>query len=775
MKKIPLISALIGMGAFAIIAQVLFIREFLVVFYGNELCLGMIFASWLVGIAFGAWVASRIDTNSLNPLSIVVILLILMATILPPLIYLARITREIFGILPGEFIPFHFMFGASMILISPCSFLIGFIFPFACKAYVEPGRDSAAGIGWVYILEAVGSIIGGLVMTFYLILFLNPFQIIGISSLVILANGLALSLKLKSKQAETILGGLCLVLIIFYSYLFLSHSLGKIDEFTVLKRWNAFSKGMKLIDSTDSRYQNIIVALEADQYNVYGNGQYFSSFPDEYYSATFAHLILTQHPNPQRVLLIGDGAGGILKEMLKHPILRLNFVELDPKLIKTIYQYLPPEDKEALTDKRVRVHYSDGRRYLKENTGEHDMIILNIPDPSTAMLNRFYTVEFFREARERLKTDGILVTNVSSGVNYIGREVGDHTGSIYQTLLKVFPYILVTPGDVNYFFASSTPGIITSDTRLLASRYVQRDISTPFFSQYHFQMLLPPDRVRFIQDALNRMEPTPVNTDLKPIAYFYNLVLWAIFSGGREKLSIGFLQRVAGTRMWWFLLPLFIFLVIRVAYVYLKKEKMNKHLTFNCLFAITTTGFAGLALEIVIIFSFQNIYGYVYQKIGLIVALFMVGLTLGGYGMNLLIQRGYRRWTQILMANELMIFANALVLPYIFKAFAETGSLGSPSLGSEYVLMILVALIGFLTGFEFPLVSKIISELGMGTGKVAGIIDGFDHFGACLGGFFTGSFLVPLFGTEGSCILIAALNLLSFIFLLFSSVYYKRV
>lgn len=41
----------------------------------------------------------------------------------------------------------------------------------------------------------------------------------------------------------------------------------------------------------------------------------------------------------------------------------------------------------------------------------------------------------------------------------------------------------------------------------------------------------------------------------------------------------------------------------------------------------------------------------------------------------------------------------------------------------------------------------------METGKVAGIIDGFDHFGACLGGLFTGSFLVPLFGTEGSCIL----------------------
>lgn len=770
MKKSFLISALIGMGAFAIIAQVLLVREFLVVFYGNELCLGMVFASWLVGIAFGAWVAGKTPLNSLNSLCILVILLILISTILPPLIYLIRITRKIFDIPPGEFIPFPFMFAASMIFISPFSFLIGFIFPFACKAYVKPGGESAIGIGWVYILEAMGSIIGGLVVTFYLILFLNPFQITGILSVVILLNALALSIKLKPKPAGTILGGLCLALIISYGYLFLSHSLKKIEEFTVLKRWHAFSKGMKLIDSTDSMYQNIIVALEVDQYNVYGNGQYISSFPDEHYSATFAHLILTQHPNPQYVLLIGGGSEGILKEMLKHPIQSLDFVELDPKLITTIYRYLPPEDKEAFSDVRVHVHYSDGRRYLKENTGEYDMIILNIPDPSTAMLNRFYTVDFFREAQRRLKRDGILVTSVSSGENYIGREVGDYTGSVYQTLLKVFPYILVIPGDVNYFFATSTPGITTSDTRILASRYSERGIHTPFFSQYHFQMLLPPDRVRFIQDALNRMEHTPLNTDLKPITYFYNLVLWAIFSGGREKFSISFLQKVASARMWWLVLPLFIFFVIRATYVYFKKEEIDKHLTFNCLFAITTTGFAGLAFEIVIIFSFQNIYGYVYQKIGLIVALFMVGLAFGGYGMNLVIRRGYRVWTEILMANELMIFAYAFALPHIFKAVAETGSLGSLSFGSEYVFMILITMIGFLTGFEFPLVCRMLSELGMRTGKIAGIVDGFDHFGACLGGFFTGSLLVPLFGTEGACFLIGALNLLSFIFFLFSAV-----
>ncbi len=771
MKKLSLISALIGMGAFAIIAQVLFIREFLVVFYGNELCLGMIFASWLAGITFGAWGGSKARLNFLNSLSILVILLILMSTILPPLIYLTRITREIFAILPGEFIPFPFMFGASMIFISPFSFLIGFIFPFACKAYVELGGESAVGIGWVYILEAVGSIIGGLVMTFYLILFLNPFQIMGILSLLILANALTLSLTLKSKPAARILGGLCLALIITYGYLFLSHSLTKINEFTVLKRWHTFSKGIELIDSRDSRYQNIIVALEADQYNIYGNGQYFSSFPDEYYSATFAHLILTQHPNPQHVLLIGGGAEGILKEMLRHPIQSLDFVELDPKLIKTTYKYLPPEDKEALSDERVHVHYSDGRRYLKENTREYDMIILNIPDPSTAMLNRFYTVDFFQEARKRLKRDGILVTSVSAGVNYIGREVGDYTGSVYQTLLAVFPYVLVTPGDVNYFFAASTPGITTSDTRILASRYIQRGVRTPFFSQYHFQMLLPPDRVRFIRNALNRMEVMPLNTDLKPITYFYNLVLWAIFSGGREKSSLGLLQSVARTQTWWFLLPLVIFFFIRATYVHLNREKMEGHLTFNCLFAITTTGFAGLALEIVIIFSFQNIYGYVYQKIGLIVALFMVGLAFGGYGMKLMIQRGYKRWTEILMANELMIFVYAVALPSVFKVLAKTGSLGPLSLGSEYLFMALVALIGFLTGFEFPLVSKIISELGVETGRVAGIIDGFDHFGACIGGLLTGSFLVPLFGIGGSCVLIGSLNLLSFIFLLFSSVY----
>ena len=80
----------------------------------------------------------------------------------------------------------------------------------------------------------------------------------------------------------------------------------------------------------------------------------------------------------------------------------------------------------------------------------------------------------------------------------------------------------------------------------------------------------------------------------------------------------------------WFALPLFILFLLRIAYVLIRKDRLMHHLKFNGLLAIATTGFAGMALEIILLFAYQNIYGHLYYKVGLIITLFMLGLSLGG-------------------------------------------------------------------------------------------------------------------------------------------------
>jgi spermidine synthase len=775
-KKISTLMAFVLIGCYSIIVQVLFIREFMVVFLGSELCLGIIFASWLIGISLGAAIGARI-IRRLEEIWLIFIVSQAVICVVPFFqIYFIRIIREILRIPPGEYISLAPLTASTFLLILPFSFMIGLIFPCASKLSVgkadsvrKPGqgysslqqkwggflsngvKNKAQQIGRVYILEAVGSLIGGLALTFYLITHFRPYETLSAISLLISANCLILSLSHKnifSRVASTFY----IILFLAFNYLLISGNVAKLDDLFIQKRWEAYHNHLVMTTSIDSLYQNIVVATKEDQYSLFSNGQYMLSFPDPYQSAVFAHFLLSQHSHPHKVLLVGGGVAGTIGEILKHPVTLLHYVELDPRLIEASLPFLPLEDRKALEDKRVEVFYTDGRYYTKNAKEKYDMIILNLPDPSTAMLNRFYTLEFFEEIKEILNDDGIVVTGITSAVNYIGEEVGVYTSSLYHTLKRVFPYIIIVPGSKNYFFAASTPNVVTSDCEVLAERYQSRHISSDYFTPYHFTMLLPEERVKFIKRALEKKSDVRINTDSHPVTYFYNLVLWEIFSGKRGEGNI--FQNLSGG-LTWFVFPLLVMFFVRIVYVLLKKERVSHHLKFNGLLAIATTGFAGMALEIILLFAFQNTYGYVYQKVGLIVALFMLGLSLGGYLMNQLISGKERNWIKILIINEFLICIYSLCLPYITTLFSA-----SATISLEYLFMILVVGAGLLTGLEFPLVSRIFIDHAE-VGTVAGWVDSFDHLGACFGAILTGTILVPLLGTYLSCLFTGALNLMS--------------
>ena len=767
----------------------------MVVFFGSELCLGIIFASWLIGISLGAASGARMVKRFKEVFPLFILFQVIICVVPFFQIYFIRVIRSLLGIPPGEYISLVPLISGTFLLIVPFSFMIGLIFPYACKLPVEKVnpirkreqnlkphtnsllfslrhkwrsflsngvKNKAQKIGVVYIVEAVGSLIGGLLLTFYMIQHFRPYEMLSIISLLILVNGVILFLSHKNTFNRIFLT-FYFILLLLLDYLLISGNVAHLDDFLIKKRWKSYHNQLAMTISLDSLYQNIVVALKEEQYSLFSNGQYILSFPDPYQSAVFAHLTLSQHPNPHKVLLVGGGTAGIIQEILKHPITLLHHVELDPKLIEACLPFLPPEDKKALEDKRVEVFYTDGRYYIKNTKEKYDLVILNLPDPSTAMLNRFYTLEFFEEVKERLNDGGVMVTGITSAVNYIGEEVGVYTGSLYHTLKKVFPYIVIVPGEKNYFFATSTPDVVTADSEILAKRYCNWHISSDYFTPYHFSMLLPEEQVKFIRRSLEKKSSLRINTDSHPITYFYNLVLWKIFSGKRGEGNI-FQYFPGGLN--WFVIPLVILFFMRVVYVLLKKEGVSHHLKFNGLLAIATTGFAGMALEIILLFAFQNIYGYIYQKVGLVVALFMLGLSLGGYLMNQLISGKERNWIRMLIIIEFLICIYSLSLPYIITLFSSyaTGS-ASITFGLEYLFMILVAGAGVLTGLEFPLVSKIfITHDDVGT--VAGWVDSFDHFGACFGALLTGTILVPLLGTYQSCIFIGALNLMSGLLLL---------
>jgi spermidine synthase len=457
---------------------------------------------------------------------------------------------------------------------------------------------------------------------------------------------------------------------------------------------------------------------------------------------------------------------------------------LDPALTESIKKYLPPEEKEALSDKRVKIFHADGRYYVKRAKAEkkYDLIFVNIPDPSTAFLNRFYTVQFFQEGNDILADNGVFAIDISSAVNYMGEEVGNYTGSIYQTLHNVFPHVIISPGQTNSYFASNSYDTATFDIQTLMKRYVERGVKSEYFSEYVFRTLLQPERVEFVANEIENRKGLRVNTDGKPVTYFFNLMLWDKLTGSKFG---GILKWLKNSHVKTFLIPVFIFIVCRFAYVTVFRRGHDVQQRFNSIAAVATTGFAGMALEIILIFAFQNIYGYVYENIGLIIAVFMFGLALGGGISNRLIlqifatktlshretpeESGGQKemgWIKIFIIIESVIVGFACIMPFILN------HLSAMFFDSEYLFMILVVITGVLVGLEFPIAGKLCLMRKGESGTTAGTIDSADHTGAFIGALLTGVLFVPLFGISGSCVIIAVLNLMSL--LLFLHLYYQK-
>ncbi|GAI05194.1 unnamed protein product, partial [marine sediment metagenome] len=122
------------------------------------------------------------------------------------------------------------------------------------------------------------------------------------------------------------------------------------------------------------------------------------------------------------MLLIGGGAGEIMKEILKYPVESVDYVELDPSIISFAKKFLRDESFYRLNDPRVNVINEDGRYFVKNTENRYDVVIINLPNPYTAQINRFYTEEFFKEVRKILAEGAIVGFSVTSSENYLSKE-----------------------------------------------------------------------------------------------------------------------------------------------------------------------------------------------------------------------------------------------------------------------------------------------------------------------------------------------------------------
>jgi len=765
------------LGAFALISQTMMLREFFVVVYGNELVFGVLLTNWLVGIFMGALTGGAAAEKSKDNLWLFVMSILVMCVLLPVSITLTRLLYTISGTPAGTYIGFFKVLFYSALLIIPVSFFIGFVFPIAAKAQAQhpvhnlsSGISSAAqvkGISNIYIFEAFGSLLSGVVYTFFLVGRCSAYLVAALIILPLLfCSGLILS---RSRHYKTL--SIVCILLIFNLVSFLPFMSRKFDAVTAAKRWQSIST-LPLVYSTDSKYQNIAMANLFDQYNLYLNSMLAAVFPNDEDNMLLAAHLVCQHPGPQRILIIGDAVSGLAKALLRYDIKEVISVEIDAKTIDTILKFLPLPDKHILSDKRFKILIQDGRQYVKDLIRSHgkpgnspapppvfDIVYVNVSEPSTLLLNRYYTKEFFGDLSRVLKESGVIALKITSSENYEKGIVSDYTASVYHTVRSVFPEVVVAPGYQNFIFASKQGASVSDNPELLARRYTAAGVK-PGKLGFIFYSFYPEEKTRFIKKALQTSGKFKINTDEIPIAtvYFNKIIGWYVDSNISGIL--GFFETIQLKDVAVIMLVLFL---ARMVYLWGAKRKKSlqsrRFLKFHTLLAVFSSGMAGLSLELVILYTFQDNFGNIYHMIGFIIAIFMFGLPLGAMTANAWLTRGKipgrKQVIAFIIFIQVALAVISFLLPHMTKLFAQVIII------HQLVIFMETILIGFAVGLVFPLSIHLYLGKQEKTGKTAGIVDAFDHMGAAVGAFFIGTLFLPVLGVARVCSLVAFFPLMS--------------
>ena len=701
---IKTVLPVIALGFSAIIAQIVLLREFLLIFKGNELVCGLILANWMVITGTGAYLGKIKKTSGYSG-NFIFFALILLGLIPPLTVFLLDNLKNII-FKPGIEIGLFQVLYSSFLTLIPFCLLSGFMFTYLASKMSADMKSNL--IEKAYAYECIGSIIGGGIFSFLLVYLFSTFRILGI--LLFVNVTIALSLAIKSRLT------IYKVIILIISLLFIVTAfITDLDSFSK----SALFKNQDLVFLKDTQYGNLAITATGEQKNFYENNVLLFTTDNVAANEEAVHYAMIQHPDPENVMLISGGISGITDEILKYDVLKIDYIEINPWIFRLGKKYT-----ESLKDKRINAIEKDARLFLKKTAGKYDIALINLPEPSTAQLNRYYTIEFFRELKKRLAQKAVISVSLPSTLNYISKEAVRVNSVLYATLKKSFKEVLIIPGERNFFLAS--------DDRLdinIVKLISEKGIENLYVNKYYLDDALLSQRSYYILSNLTR--DIDINRDFRPVSYFNQLVYWTSQFNIDLKIII-------------------IVCVILLAGLVILITRLN-HINLGMFVA----GYTAASVEVVLIVAFQIIYGYVYHTLGIIVTIFMAGLTLGALTRRMLIPAPAVNH-YIFLQLALGIFS--FVLPYIVL-FANRLSVFTELV--HIIFFLLTLAVSYMVGLVFSMATILQKER---ISSISAKVYSIDLIGSALGALIVTILLIPLAGIIYACLIMAGFNFLAAFF-----------
>lgn len=260
-----------------------------------------------------------------------------------------------------------------------------------------------------------------------------------------------------------------------------------------------------LLDHSESDLQDLILFENAEHGRVLAiDGLVQVSTKDEFvYHEMVSHVPILAHGAVKRVLIIGGGDGGAMREMLKHPgIESISLVEIDADVIEFSKRWFPEVSNGSFEDARVEIVITDGAAFVKTDQEPYDLILVDSSDPvgPSAVL---FTPEFYADCRARLAPNGILVTQ--SGLVSIHPEPVTDTAAAFRDLFAHPAFYLIcvpafSGGFMALGFGTDNTDAMTVSEDTLRQRLSGLELNARYYAPevHKAAFALPP----FVQDVI---------------------------------------------------------------------------------------------------------------------------------------------------------------------------------------------------------------------------------------------------------------------------------
>ncbi|MDD5584870.1 MAG: hypothetical protein PHV55_07440 [Candidatus Omnitrophica bacterium] len=690
----------IFLGIISSIFQLSTLREFTFCVAKNEIAFIVACGAWLAACSLGSLFA-RTRKNEQPYLAFLISLIYSLA------ISILHMAKYLAGLKYYETAGFGFIAMVGLVTVVPTAFILGYSFSYFVRQNGPGAFEGEKIYAKFFAFEALGFLFGGAAFTFFLSGYSNPFIFSVIPLLLVVA---------LKKQLQKICFGLAIIILSTAFLLGFNFILEK--EFS----------GSKILQNSGSPYGPLIVTDKNKVISLFSSGSLLASSEDKATNEEFIHMALSalEPESKTDILFIGACFENQLQEIAKHGPGSLECLQINPLITGMVQKGLP----RSLTGKTEFIT-DDPRLYVKKKNKQYDIILMDMPPPSTLAFNRYYTEEFFAQLASRLKPYGVFTFHIPGKREILGPQMARFDASIINGLRKAFKNIFIIPGDSMLIMAADKREI--TERRLLEN-FRKARIDADFFTIYHFQDYLDPHIRRYIETQI--AAETQINSDRNPSGFLNYLLLEQTKLFPRRMLDTEKTKRIIIMAV--IIAGIFIILVSLVS----KRS--------SCFLNTWAAGFNSISATAIVFILFQLYSGALFWKLGFLLAFFMAGVSLGTWSLNLLLSKMHFRKVFISLVFLFWMASYLLLLTHL-------NALGS-ILYPEPVFYLFSFICGLITGAGYPLFTRDLLRTGFLKENVTAFIYAADLNGAFFGTIISSLAFLPFLGITQCLMILLAFN-----------------